>query len=110
MRVRAVLETSGKKVYWDTGSWEALVFQIVVVQGAGRLLWMLELCQEYLAITVGACTCHNVCVCVCVIRYIHVHLHMHACVHARDPASSNPYQFRRDLPRSRGSHHCLGKV
>lgn len=31
MRVRAVLETSGKKAYWVTGSWEALVFQIVVV-------------------------------------------------------------------------------
>lgn len=31
MRVRAVLETSGKKAYWDTRSWEALVFQIVVV-------------------------------------------------------------------------------
>lgn len=49
------------------------------------------------------------CVCVGVFRYIHVHLHMHACVHDRDPASSNPCQFRRDLPRSRQSHHCLGE-
>lgn len=31
MRVRAVLETSGKKACWVTESWEALVFQIVVV-------------------------------------------------------------------------------
>lgn len=78
MRVRAVLETSGKKVYWDTGSWEALVFQIVVVQGAGRLLWMLELCQEYLAITVGAYTCHNVCVC----DQVHTCALAHACMRA----------------------------
>lgn len=31
MRVRAILETSGKKAYWDIGSWEALGFQTVVI-------------------------------------------------------------------------------